>query len=160
MNHKSKNLLVTGGAGFIGSNFITYLLNNYQKLNIINVDSLTYASNLAYLKAINEERYIFIHGDICDNQLLESVFENNQIDGVINFAAESHVDNSIVNPDIFINTNINGTFNLLKSAYRHWMEKPFVPKKDFRHARFHQISTDEVYGSILEGSFKETSSYS
>ena len=128
MNHKSKNLLVTGGAGFIGSNFITYLLNNYQKLNIINVDSLTYASNLAYLKAINEERYIFIHGDICDNQLLESVFENNQIDGVINFAAESHVDNSIVNPDIFINTNINGTFNLLKSAYRHWMENHLFKK--------------------------------
>ena len=160
MGFKSKNLLVTGGAGFIGSNFINYLLAKHPKLNIINIDSLTYASNLSYLKPIKSDRYIFYKGNICDAKLLESIFKKNQIDGVINFAAETHVDNSILNPDIFIRTNINGTYNLLRTCYKCWMEKPFVYKKDFKNARFHQISTDEVYGSILKGNFNEKSNYS
>jgi dTDP-glucose 4,6-dehydratase len=160
MKFNSKNLLVTGGAGFIGSNFIDYFLNKYNDTNVINLDILTYAGNLDNLKNVkNNSRYKFIHGDICDKKLVENIFLEHKIDGVINFAAETHVDNSINNPNIFIRTNINGVFNLLNICYRHWMTSPFKVKSIFKYARFHQISTDEIYGSIIKGSFTEKSNY-
>ena len=161
MKFISKNLLVTGGAGFIGSNFINYFLNKYNDTKVINLDLLTYAGDLDNLKNIkNNSRYKFVHGDICDKELVDQIFLEHKIDGVINFAAETHVDNSILNPDIFIKTNINGVFNLLNIAYKFWMDNPFKVKEKFKLARFHQISTDEVYGSIEEGSFSEQSKYS
>ena len=160
MNLISKNLLVTGGAGFIGSNFIKYLLSKYNNLNIINLDALTYAGNLNNLKSIEKNpNYKFIQGNICDKDLVNDIFLKNQIDGVINFAAETHVDNSILNPDVFVKTNVNGVFNLLNVAYNFWMKNPFQVKNKFKLARFHQISTDEVYGSIDKGSFTEQSRY-
>lgn len=158
---RCKNLLLTGGAGFIGSNFIKYFFEKYDKTNIINLDALTYAGNLKNLSSIqNNGRYRFIEGNICDKDLVEKIFSKYEIDGVINFAAESHVDNSILNPDIFIKTNINGVYNLLSTAFKYWMDKPFKVKDKFKNSRFHQISTDEVYGSINSGSFSEESKYS
>ena len=160
MQFKSKNLLITGGAGFIGSNFINFIIENFEKINIINLDLLTYASNLDNLRNLeNNARYKFIKGDICDSKLVENIFSKYKIDGLINFAAETHVDNSITNPDVFIKTNINGVFNLLNIAYKFWHEKPFKVKKEYSLARFHQISTDEVFGSIEDGSFSERSNY-
>ncbi len=157
MKFRSKKLLVTGGAGFIGSNFISHLLENYDDLFIYNLDLLTYAANLNNTNNFNSnKRYKFIHGDICDEILLDKIFKDYNIDGVINFAAESHVDNSINNPDIFIRTNIYGVHNLLKISYLNWFEEPHNIKDDYKNARFHQISTDEVYGSIDIGSFVET----
>lgn len=136
-------LLVTGGCGFIGSNFIRYMLSNYP-YTIINLDKLTYAGNLENLTDVeNDPRYTFIRGDIANKEDLSRVFEH-EIDVVINFAAESHVDRSILDPDAFIQTNINGTFNLLEEAR----------KREIK--RFIQISTDEVYGSLgTEGKFTE-----
>lgn len=158
MKFRSKNILVTGGSGFIGSNYIYFLINKYKNINIINVDKITYASSNKYDDFFkNCSRYFFEKVDICDEIIIESIFKKYQIDGVINFAAESHVDNSITNPSIFIKTNILGTFNLLNHAYNFWFNKPFDVKNKFKNARFHQISTDEVYGSISTGSFKEDS---
>ena len=109
MKFRVNNLLVTGGAGFIGSNFIEYIIEKYNKVNIYNLDLLTYAGNLENTKKFcDNSRYFFINGDICDYNLLSRLFSENKIDGVINFAAESHVDNSILNPEYFVNTNING----------------------------------------------------
>tara|TARA_Y100001954_G_scaffold228927_1_gene274109 strand:+ start:1568 stop:2536 length:969 start_codon:yes stop_codon:yes gene_type:complete len=160
MYFRSKNILITGGAGFIGSNFVKFYLKKYENSKIIVVDNLTYASNLEFLSdEIKSNKIKFIHGDICNNILITDAFEKYNIDGVINFAAETHVDNSILNPEIFIKTNINGVFNLLNICYKFWMEKPFKKKKKFLNSRFHQISTDEVYGSIESGSFKENSNY-
>ena len=160
MKFRSKNLLVTGGAGFIGSNFIDHVIKKYKSIKIYNLDSLTYAGDLKNTSSfVNNPNYFFIKGDICDKILVESLFDNYEIDGVINFAAESHVDNSILNPEIFVKTNINGVFNLLNISYRKWMNSNFKTKNKFRHSRFHQVSTDEVYGSIKEGSFSEKSQY-
>ena len=157
---RSKNLLITGGAGFIGSNYINYVLEKYSNLNVINLDLLTYAGNLENTKNFKiDKKYTFVEGDICDKELVTNIFHDFEIDGVINFAAESHVDNSINNPEIFIKTNINGVYNLLNIAYSIWMNQPFEVKEKFKNARFHQISTDEVYGSINQGSFDENSSY-
>ncbi|MCX5808699.1 MAG: dTDP-glucose 4,6-dehydratase [Proteobacteria bacterium] len=138
------HILVTGGCGFIGSNFIRHMLSKYP-YSIINLDKLTYAGNLENLKDIENDRgYSFVKGDIIDRHLLEHIFDTSKIDTIINFAAESHVDRSIMNPDEFIQTNINGTFNLLEIA------------KKRRIKRFVQISTDEVYGSLgKEGKFTE-----
>jgi len=138
------HILVTGGCGFIGSNFIKHMLSKHA-YSIINLDKLTYAGNLENLKDIeNDERYSFIKGDIADGNLLENIFNSSNVDAVINFAAESHVDRSIMYPDEFIKTNINGTFNLLEIA----------KKKEIK--LFIQISTDEVYGSLgKEGKFQE-----
>ena len=155
-----KNILVTGGAGFIGSNFIEYLLNK-EEASIINFDKLTYAGSLDNLKTVeNHKNYLFIKGDIYDRLHLERVFSEHHITDVIHFAAESHVDNSITNPETFINTNINGTFNLLDVAYRFWMNGPKDIKKSFEKSRFLHISTDEVYGSLgKEGFFTEETPY-
>jgi len=145
------NLLLTGTAGFIGSNFVPYFLEKYTKYKLINLDLLTYAGNLDNLKeCTNNARYKFIKGDICNRELVEFIFNEYDIQGVIHFAAESHVDNSIKNPGVFIETNVNGTFTLLDVAQKYWMEKPFSYKKGYKGCRFHHISTDEVYGSLNE----------
>ncbi len=149
-----KNILITGGAGFIGSNFIPYFLKKNTDYSVINLDKLTYAGDLENLKDIDDiNRYFFIQGDICDESLIDSIFKEYIFDGIIHFAAESHVDNSIEKPDNFIKTNIEGTFVLLEMARKHWAN-------DLKNKRFHHISTDEVYGSLgPEGFFKETSPY-
>jgi len=152
----NKNILVTGCAGFIGSNFVPYFLDKYENYNLINLDLLTYAGNLENLKECEDNpRYKFIKGDICNRELVEFIFNEYDIQGVIHFAAESHVDNSIKNPGIFIETNVNGTYTLVDVAYKHWMEKPFKYHSKFNIQnstlpRFHNISTDEVYGTLNE----------
>ena len=148
MNNK-KNILLTGTAGFIGSNFVPYFLEKYPQYNLINLDLLTYAGNLDNLKECEDNpRYKFIKGDICNRDLVEFIFTEYNIQGVIHFAAESHVDNSIKNPGVFIETNVNGTFTLIDVAQKYWMNKPFEYKKDYLGCRFHHISTDEVYGTL------------
>ncbi|WP_299548858.1 dTDP-glucose 4,6-dehydratase [Seonamhaeicola sp.] len=155
------NILITGGAGFIGSNFIVYLLKQNPHVSIVNVDKLTYAGTLNNLKGVeNHSNYTFIKGDICDRSLIESLFNQYSFKGVIHFAAESHVDNSIDSPDEFINTNIIGTFNLIDVAKNHWMESPFKVREEYKTSRFHHISTDEVYGTLGKtGLFTERTSY-
>jgi len=149
-----QNMLITGGCGFIGANFIRYLLTESDfKGRIVNVDKLTYAGNpenLADIENDFENRYVFIKADICDGIRMHEIFENYEIDSVCHFAAESHVDRSIVQPDAFIQTNIVGTFNLLEAARL----------RQSQIIRFHHISTDEVYGSLgQEGYFTETTPY-
>ncbi len=154
---KLENILVTGGAGFIGSNFIRYVFKNTGfKGIIVNLDKLTYAGNTESLSDIysefGDDRYIFVHGDICDKDLISRLFTDYNIDTVIHFAAESHVDRSIHGPAEFMNTNIMGTFNLLDAAKRAWSGRDDV--------LFHHISTDEVYGSLGDsGYFLETTPY-
>jgi len=144
-----KSILVTGCAGFIGSNFVPYFLEKYPEYFVVNLDLLTYAGDLDNLKEIQaNENYKFIQGDICNRDLVEFIFTEYDIQGVIHFAAESHVDNSIKNPGVFIETNVNGTFTLLDVAYKKWMEKPFNFKNGYEGSRFHHISTDEVYGTL------------
>ncbi|MCD8544048.1 MAG: dTDP-glucose 4,6-dehydratase [Sulfurospirillum cavolei] len=157
----TKSILVTGCAGFIGSNFVPYFLEQYPHYRIVNLDLLTYAGNLDNLAEVDDnERYVFVQGDICDRALVESLFEQYAICGVIHFAAESHVDNSIKNPGVFVETNVNGTFTLIDVAYKTWMEKPFVWKEGYEACRFHHISTDEVYGTLgEEGLFTESTPY-
>jgi dTDP-glucose 4,6-dehydratase len=145
------NILVTGGAGFIGSNFIPYFLKKYENYKIVNLDLLTYAGNLENLTEVeNHPRYKFIKGDICNRELVEFIFNEYDIQGVIHFAAESHVDNSIKNPGIFVETNVNGTFTLIDVAQKYWMNKSFEYKAQYKGCRFHHISTDEVYGTLNE----------
>jgi dTDP-glucose 4,6-dehydratase len=140
-----KIYFVTGGCGFIGSNFIRYLLTQYDHIKVINLDKLTYAGNPKNLSDFeNDERYIFYHGDICDSKIVKEIFQRYKPDFLINFAAESHVDRSIGKPDDFIQTDIFGAFTLLEAA------------KEYNLERFIQISTDEVYGNIEKGSFTET----
>ncbi len=157
----SKTILVTGGAGFIGSNFVPYFASKYPEYNIINLDKLTYAGNLDNLSECeNMPNYKFIQGDICDRELIEKLFREHDIRGVIHFAAESHVDNSIKNPGAFIQTNIAGTFNLIDVARQHWMDGPGRVKPGYEDCRFHHISTDEVYGALgPDGFFTETTPY-
>jgi len=156
-----KTILITGGAGFIGSNFILYFINKYEDYFIINLDLHTYAGNIDNLASLNNnKRYKFIKGDICNRELVEYIFKEFDIKGIIHFAAESHVDNSIISPDIFIKTNVNGTFTLIDVAYKYWMEKPFKYKNGYENCKFHHISTDEVYGSLgKEGYFTENTPY-
>ncbi len=153
--------MITGGAGFIGSNFVPYFCEKYPQYQIINVDKLTYAGNLDNLRECqNMPNYTFIEADICDAEKMEELFAEYDIRGVIHFAAESHVDNSIKGPRAFINTNIIGTFNLLEAARKHWMEAPHKVKPGYEDCRFHHISTDEVYGALgAEGFFRETTPY-
>ncbi len=154
-------ILVTGGAGFIGSNFIPYFLEKNPLVEVVNLDKLTYAGNLDNLTEIkNNNRCHFVKGDICDPILIKEIFEKHNIDTVVHFAAESHVDNSIEKPDSFIKTNIEGTFVLLEAAKEHWLRAPNQSKKGFERARFHHISTDEVYGSLgSTGFFNEETPY-
>lgn len=156
-----KTILITGGAGFIGSNFVPYFCEKYPEYKIINLDKLTYAGNLENLRSCeNMSNYSFVQGDICDADLIEKLFRENDVRGVIHFAAESHVDNSITGPRAFINTNIIGTFNLLDAARRHWMDAPGRVKPGYADARFHHISTDEVYGALgATGEFREDTPY-
>ncbi|EFU69991.1 dTDP-glucose 4,6-dehydratase [Aliarcobacter butzleri JV22] len=149
MFNNSKTILVTGCAGFIGSNFVPYFLEKYPNYNLVNLDLLTYAGNLENLKECeNNPRYKFIKGDICNRELVEFIFSEYDIKGVIHFAAESHVDNSIKNPGVFVQTNVNGTYTLVDVAKKYWMEKPFTYKEKYKNCRFHHISTDEVYGTL------------
>ncbi|HQJ06069.1 MAG TPA: GDP-mannose 4,6-dehydratase, partial [Spirochaetota bacterium] len=138
-----KTILITGGAGFIGSNFIEYFLEKYQEYVVVNLDKLTYAGSLENLKNVeNNPRYKFIKGDICDDGLVENIFRDYKISGVIHFAAESHVDNSIKNPKEFILTNIYGSYVLLNTAKNFWTNAPFSYKKEYIGARFLCVSTD------------------
>ena len=144
-----KTVLVTGGAGFIGANFVPYFLKKYPDYRLINLDLLTYAGNLENLKECEKnQNYKFIKGDICNRGLVEFIFKEYDVQGVVHFAAESHVDNSIKCPDVFIQTNINGTFTLIDVAYKYWMKSPFNYKEEYKDSRFHHISTDEVYGTL------------
>ena len=154
-------ILVTGGAGFIGSNFVPYFCRKYPQYYVVNLDKLTYAGSLDNVReCIGLSNYEFVQGDICDSTLLTELFYRYDIKGVIHFAAESHVDNSIAGPKIFVATNIEGTFNLLSAAYEHWMNGPHQVKPGYEQCRFHHISTDEVYGSLGEqGLFTESSPY-
>lgn len=144
-----KNVLVTGGAGFIGSNFIHYLLHNEKDIKVINFDALTYAGNLESLKDISgDPRYHFVQGNICNAEQIDSVLREHQIDTIVHFAAESHVDRSILGPRQFIETNVMGTFTMLESARNYWIRDKVLPLKN---VRFHHVSTDEVFGSLVPG---------
>jgi dTDP-glucose 4,6-dehydratase len=157
-----EKILITGGAGFIGSNFIDYILEKDKHLQINNLDALTYAGSLENLKTIADfSRYTFIKGDICDSELVEQILENNQIDTIVHFAAETHVDRSILGPGQFIQTNIIGTYTLLEAARKYWLDKGNSKNNAPNNPRFHHISTDEVYGSLRpdEPAFSETTRY-
>ena len=151
----SKTYLVTGGAGFIGSNFIHYLLKKHQDILIVNMDKLTYAGNLENLKSVmDDKRHVFVQADICDAEAMQRLFEEYTIDYVVNFAAESHVDRSITDPDVFVRTNVMGTLNLLNIAKTAWKTGDDTYREG---VKFQQVSTDEVYGSLgPEGFFTET----
>ena len=148
-----KTYIVTGGAGFIGSNFVHYMLEKYEDVRIVNLDKLTYAGNLENLKACEQDaRHVFVQGDICDRALVSGLLEEYDPDFVINFAAESHVDRSIANPEIFVSTNIMGTVNMLKCCMEAWMKDG-----SWRAGKkYLQVSTDEVYGALgADGFFTE-----
>ncbi|MDX8341599.1 dTDP-glucose 4,6-dehydratase [Draconibacterium sp. IB214405] len=150
----NKTILITGGAGFIGSHVVRLFVNNYPDYKIVNLDKLTYAGNLNNLKDIEDKpNYEFVKGDIVDSEFIQKLFEERQFDGVIHLAAESHVDRSISNPTEFVFTNVIGTVNLLNAAKHIW-------KDNFEGKRFYHISTDEVYGSLgEEGMFTEETAY-
>jgi len=153
-------ILVTGGAGFIGSNFIRHILQTQPEVFIINLDKLTYAGSLENLKELpSQDRYKFTKGDICDQTLVEDILRGNNIDAIVHFAAETHVDRSILAPRAFVQTNIFGTFSLLEAVRKVWLGKK---KADARPVRFHHISTDEVFGSLTADApaFDEGTSYS
>lgn len=154
------HVLVTGGAGFIGSNFIRYLLKEDPGVQITNLDALTYAGSLENLKDLPApERHIFVQGNICDRSLVDSLMRERHIDIIVHFAAETHVDRSIVEPTPFIETNILGTFSLLEAARNYWLDNKEV---ELSSVRFHHVSTDEVYGSLApdEPAFSELTPYS
>lgn len=153
------HILVTGGAGFIASNFINTFVKE-KEFHFVNLDKLTYAGNIQNIEDSSAQNYTFIHGDICDEQLIAQLFNKYQFKKVFHFAAESHVDNSITNPAAFIDTNIRGTFNLLNEAYKLWMHGPNEINPEFIDARFLHVSTDEVYGTLGEkGLFTEDTAY-
>ena len=156
-----KNILVTGGAGFIGANFVPYFIENNSDYHLVNLDLLTYAGNLENVSEVeNHPRYTFVQGDICDRSFVEDLFQKFLFHDVIHFAAESHVDNSISGPEAFIKTNVLGTFNLLDTARKLWMSAPNQYNAGFESSRFHHVSTDEVYGTLGEtGLFEETTPY-
>ena len=156
-----KHILVTGGAGFIGANFVPYFIENNPDYHLVNLDLLTYAGNLDNVKEVEgHSRYTFVQGDICNRNFVEELFQKYQFHDVIHFAAESHVDNSISGPEAFIKTNVLGTFNLLDTARKFWMSAPNQYNVGFENSRFHHVSTDEVYGTLSEtGLFEETTPY-
>ena len=149
-----KTYLITGGCGFIGSNFMRFILEREPEATIINLDKLTYAGNIHNLDGISNSRYHFVHGDICDSQLVAKLFNDHQFDGVVHFAAESHVDRSIDGPAEFVQTNIVGTLNLLEQS------REYFNKEEKSNFRFLHVSTDEVYGTLGDkGKFFESTPY-
>lgn len=157
--YKPKNILVTGGAGFIGCNYVRYMLETDKSVNIINLDAITYAGSLDNLKDLpGESRHTFVQGDICDRELIDKLMRQHEIDTIVHFAAESHVDNSISGPEIFVKTNVMGTFTLLDVARKYWQGEKNWGKEN---CRFHHISTDEVYGTLeaTDPAFSETTPY-
>lgn len=157
--YQPQSMLVTGGAGFIGSNFIRHVLANNTDINITNLDKLTYAGTLDNLKDLpHADRHHFIQGDICDANLVRHILQHHHIDTIVHFAAESHVDRSISSPQSFIETNVMGTFTLLEAARHHWFD---IENKQKEQCRFHHISTDEVYGSLQpdDPAFSESTAY-
>ena len=183
-DYHPKNILVTGGAGFIGCNYVRYMLASSADVQIINLDKLTYAGSLDNLQDLSDEpRHTFVEGDICDRTLIESLLCEHHVDTIVHFAAESHVDNSITGPEVFVQTNVMGTFTLLEAARQYWLieldgrrgasngpissvgrqeripsENPCAPRDAFR---FHHISTDEVYGTLKQRdpAFTEQTAY-
>lgn len=154
MSQKKSTMLVTGGCGFIGSNFVRYVLDQPDEYNVVNLDKLTYAGNINNLNGIDDTRYHFIEGDICNQKLVKSLFENESPAVLVHFAAESHVDRSIDGPAEFIETNVVGTLTLLEEA------RNFVENGSNDDFRFIHVSTDEVYGSLgQEGKFTEQTAY-
>jgi dTDP-glucose 4,6-dehydratase len=157
MSFEPRNLCVTGGAGFIGSNFVHHWLKAHPASSVLVLDALTYAGNIENLAALKDSpRYRFVRGDICDEALVRALLERHDIDTIVNFAAESHVDRSILGPDDFVRTNVVGTLALLKAAKARWIDA----KKQPQH-RFHHVSTDEVYGSLKphDAPFREDTPY-
>lgn len=155
--YQPKRLLVTGGAGFIGTNFVHYWLNKYPHTHVVVLDALTYAGRRENLQVFaSQANFRFVHGDILDQELVENLLLSENLDTIVHFAAESHVDRSIYGPDAFFRTNIDGTHSLLKAAKKAWLEE----KPGFAH-RFHHISTDEVYGTLspTDPAFTETTPY-
>ncbi|SEP93409.1 dTDP-glucose 4,6-dehydratase [Solimonas aquatica] len=163
MSYQAQNMLVTGGAGFIGSNFVRYLLGADASVRIVNLDLLTYAGKLENLEDLpGADRHHFVKGDICDRELIDKLLREHRIDTVVHFAAESHVDRSIHGPGEFVRTNVVGTFTLLESARQYWMAEQKLDKAALAaQRRFHHISTDEVYGSLgpQDPPFRETNPY-
>lgn len=154
-----RNILVTGGAGFIGSNFVRYLLKNDSTVHIYNLDLLTYAGSLQNLNDLPDpERHTFLRGDICDRALVDQILHEYQIETIVHFAAETHVDRSILGPAQFIQTNVVGTFTLLDAARQAWLVDRILPTEQ---VHFHHVSTDEVYGTLKpeDPAFSETTSY-
>jgi dTDP-glucose 4,6-dehydratase len=154
-----RNVLVTGGAGFIGSNFIHHLLGADDGVRVVNLDALTYAGNLDNLKTIPEgDRYTFVRGGVGDRALVESLLRERRVDTVVHFAAESHVDRSISGPGVFVETNVVGTHALLEAARQVWLNEKLLPRDE---VRFHHVSTDEVFGSLGPGdpAFSEATPY-
>jgi dTDP-glucose 4,6-dehydratase len=156
VKYTPKNILVTGGAGFIGSNFVLYWLDQYQDSKVVVLDALTYAGNRANLAAVEDNSHFkFVHGNILDTALVEQIMQQESIDTIVHFAAESHVDRSIHGPDEFLKTNIEGTHSLLKAAKKLWLDE------GVENHRFHHVSTDEVYGTLKadEPAFTEQHQY-
>jgi len=154
-----QNILITGGAGFIGSNFVHYLLKTESDYQIINLDLLTYAGSQENLKDLpGAGRHTFVQGDICDRELIDRLLHQHEVDTIVHFAAESHVDRSILGPEQFVQTNVVGTFTLLEAAKNHWGQTDGSFPTD---VRFHHISTDEVYGTLEpdDPPFSETTPY-
>ncbi|MCK5425813.1 MAG: GDP-mannose 4,6-dehydratase, partial [Emcibacter sp.] len=153
------NFLVTGAAGFIGANFVQYMREKRPDDRIIVLDILTYAGNINSLSSVRgDDGFSFIKGDICDTDLVENILRDNQINTIVHFAAESHVDRSIEGPDVFIQTNINGTHSLLKAAKKVWLDENASTSAGHR---FHHVSTDEVYGTLTldDPAFSEVTPY-
>lgn len=157
--YQPKKILVTGAAGFIGSNYVRMILKEYQDVKVISYDKLTYAGSLENLKNLpNEHNHTFVKGDICDEQQVSQTLQEHDVDTIVHFAAESHVDNSISGPKVFLETNVMGTFTLLNEAKKYWLdEKKLGPQA----CRFHHVSTDEVYGTLskTDPAFVETKAY-
>lgn len=158
-DYKPRNMLITGGAGFIGCNFVRYMLETDAQVRILNLDALTYAGSMENLKdLVDPSRHTFVQGDICDRELIDRLLREHEIDTIVHFAAESHVDNSISGPEVFVKTNVMGTFTLLDSARHYWQKEKEWGEHE---CRFHHISTDEVYGTLEQDdpAFSESTPY-
>ncbi|HCE2180546.1 TPA: dTDP-glucose 4,6-dehydratase [Vibrio parahaemolyticus] len=159
---KQRNILVTGGAGFIGANYVHYWLEQYPQDKVVVLDALTYAGNRDNLAPVDgNENFVFVQGDICNTELVETLLTEHKLNTIVNFAAESHVDRSITGPDAFIETNILGTYSLLKAAKKVWLDAPKAEGKEPLEHRFHHVSTDEVYGTLEpnDPAFTEETAY-